>query len=151
MFRLLSSLFAINSVESEWNLHYGAHCYWRDQTYSMFNVTTIKQILNIEPSIDHEDYYHYQIPAYFKSTVTTDWIMDHYDELPRYLKQTTKIMIFEAASIMAANAMCHPRARVGKFDWSDVLQLHNILTTPYSNLLKQKGLEYIGFSLLETE
>ena len=50
-------LFATSNIQSDFDLHYGAHCHWKHEVYSKFNVSNIHEVLNAEPSIDHENYY----------------------------------------------------------------------------------------------
>lgn len=126
-----------NQLSIEWSLHYGAHCHWRDKVFADFNVTTIPQVLNVEPSIDHEEFYHATIPVYFQKNPTMTWLENQWSTLPNKMKTDGLTTIREAASIFAANAMCHPRDRVGKFDWHDVLTLHQRLNSPYRMLLTQ--------------
>ena len=64
-----------------------------------------------------------------------NWVNSNYHMVSSPQRLELDIMVKEAASIFAADAMCHPRARVGKFDWSDVVALHRIIHTPYSDFL----------------
>ncbi len=130
------------SLAYEWLLHYGAHCHWRDQVYSDFKVNSINEVLNIEPSIDHTDYHNATIPDYFHKKeyygVTLTWIDANFKYLEAGVQQQALTMACEAAAILAAHAMCHPRARVGHFDWSDVVRLHEVLqSTGYLAFLKK--------------
>lgn len=113
----------------------GAHQYWKEVVYSQFDVDSIKAVLNVEPAIDHEDYYNATIPTYFKppnrSWITLNWIDANFNMLSNTTQHEAMIVVCESASIFAADAMCHPRARVGKFDWSDVVNLHECLHTPF--------------------
>ena len=63
-------LFAKSNIQSDFDLHYGAHCHWKHEVYAKFNVSNIHEVLNAEPSIDHENYYSATIPQYFKSGIT---------------------------------------------------------------------------------
>jgi len=47
-----------------------------------------------------------------------------YDYVPKEAQQILMKMVCEAAPICAADAICHPRDRVGNFDWGDVITLH---------------------------
>lgn len=120
---------------TQWHVHTLMHAYWKDKVFSSFGVRNIPEVLNLEPSIDHFDHYKTRIPEYFKSDVTTSWIDEHYEYLDADQQEAAKQMLTEAASIMAAHAMCHPRDRVGMFDWSDVTRLHEELRTPYTTLI----------------
>jgi len=126
-----------DALSVQWSLHYGAHCHWRDKVFVDFNVTTIERVLNVEPSIDHEEFYHATIPVYFQKNPTMSWLEKQWSALPDEMKTDALTMIREAAFIFAANAMCHPQDRVGKFDWDDVLKLHQMLDSPYRMLLMQ--------------
>jgi hypothetical protein len=125
------------NIESEWNLHYGAHSHWKKEVYSKFNVTDINQVLNVEPAIDHEDHYHATLPDYFIQNPTVHWIDENYQKLSQDQLKEARIMLDESAAIYAAFAMCHPRDRVGKFDWSDVFRLHQTLITSHFKLLQK--------------
>ena len=54
-------------------------------------------------------------------------------------------IVHEASSIYAAHAMCHPRERVGKFNFTDVLELNEIFHTPYSDFIQSQEYELIQF------
>lgn len=142
MWKQIVSLFASRNLNEEWNLHYGAHHHWRDLVYKKFNVQNIHEVLNVEPSIDHKDYYNASIPEYFKDCSTLEWIDKNYDQLPDDKQHEAQKMMTESAAIYAADAMCHPRDRVGKFDWSDVLSLHECLRTPYLDFIKKHNLTF---------
>lgn len=137
MLKMLRNLFITTHLQLEWDLHYGSHCYWKEQVYLIFGVHSMKEVLNVEPSIDHEEYYGEEVPEYFKKYTTINWINEHFNDMPDGLKQKAKVVAFEAAIIKAADVMCHPRARVGKFDWSDVIKLHEMLHTPYNTFIKE--------------
>lgn len=115
------------SLQAEWDMHWGAHCFWRDRVYADFNVSSIREVLNLEPPIDAVDEYHAAIPDHFGSGLSLYFIEDYYDQMPPSMQAQAKQVLLESASIVAADAMCHPRDRVGKFDWSDVERLHSTL------------------------
>jgi hypothetical protein len=119
------------NLRQEWDLHFGAHCHWRDEVFKSFNVSDIRGVLNAEPPIDDEDFYNATVPPHLKSAITINWISDHWPLIEDDMLPEVKQMLYESASIFAAYAMCHPRARVGKFDWSDVIELHETLHTPF--------------------
>ncbi len=124
----------------EWDLHHGAHLYWRNITYSRFGVNNINELLNIEPSIDHFETYKASIPEYFRSPITVDWIDNNFMEMEHNMQMDAKKIMCEAAAIMAADAMCHPRDRVGKFGWNDVVDLHSTLNTRYLKFILKHDL-----------
>jgi hypothetical protein len=146
MFQRIVALFTAQNVNQEWNGLYGAHCHWKDDVYNKFNAKNIHEILNVEPAIDHDDYYNATIPDYFKEDTTTlNWIDQNFDKLPGDLQYDAKKIVCESAAIFAAHSMCHPRDRVGKFDWSDVLSLHECLKTPYLGFIKKHNLFSVQF------
>lgn len=116
------------NVLNKWDIYYGAHMYWKTQVYTTFKVNNVREVLNVEPSIDHKDYYNATIPDYFNSFETLDWINDNFEDLP---KDDALLVVRDAASIYAAHAMCHPRDKVGKFNWDDVIALHKLLNTKF--------------------
>ena len=126
MFAFLCGLVSMCDT-TQWQLYFGAHNYWKNVTFHRFNVHTVEELLNVEPSIDHIDFYNASIPDYIKSAHTLKWVQSNYDCLPRELRASARKMVCAEAAIVAANAMCHPRARVGNFNWMDVMELHNIL------------------------
>jgi hypothetical protein len=143
MFAKLFAIAAFSQTElkSNWDLHYGAHCHWREDVFQKFNVTNMREVLNVEPAIDDISHYHATIPDYFRSFITVQFIAEHFQEMPSTMKPQAKRVLEESASIFAANAMCHPRDRVGKFDWSDVMQLHQMLQTPFYKFMQKKGID----------
>ena len=89
------------------------------------------KVLNVEPSIDHKEYYNATIPAYFKQDVLfLEWVDQNFDKFEEEKQKEAIKMIKEAATINAVDA-----TRVGKFDWSDVVKLHTTLNTPYIHFL----------------
>jgi hypothetical protein len=140
MFKKIAALLSTQNIHPEWNLHYGAHCHWRNDVYTKFDCKNVHEVLNKEPAIDHENVYNSTISDYFKSGITLTWIDQNFDQLSHNEKIDAKRMVGEAAAIYAAHAMCHPRDRVGKFDWSDVLSLHECLRTPYLDFIKKHNL-----------
>ena len=138
---MLSKFFSSTNIPTMWNIHFGAHQYWKSQVYQSFNISNIKEVLNVEPAIDHEDYYNATIPEYFKSQYKTlDWVDTNLERMNENQKIQAKKMIAEAACIYAADAMCHPRDKVGNFDWQDVVDLHKCLRTPYEAFIKKHNI-----------
>ncbi len=131
MLKLLYALIAKESIADKWDIYFGAHMYWKTQVYTTFKVNNIHELLNVEPAIDHVDYYNATIPNYFHSLETLNWIDANFDDLPSMIKNDALLVVRESASIYAAHAMCHPRDKVGKFNWDDVINLHKCLNTKY--------------------
>jgi hypothetical protein len=133
----MGNLFTGNLVISSLQLtHIPAHAYWKKEVFQRFHVSSIEELLNVEPSIDHTSYYNATIPAYFDKNPTMEWIYFHFRDLDATHKEDVKIMVQEAASIDAAYKMCHPRDRVGTFNWNDVVRLHTTMHTCYSSFLR---------------
>lgn len=125
-------------LDAEWDLYYGAHQYWMGTVYRRYSVSDVHQVLNIEPAIDHVDHYGTRIPDYFRATKTLEWVSQNFKDLGER-QEAAVDMVNEIASVYAADAMCHPRDRVGRFDWSDVLRLHQSLRTPYLEFFRAHG------------
>ncbi len=145
MWKSFIGIFLTRNVTKEWNMHQATHLHYRNDVYTKFHVSNIKEVLNLEPSIDHEDVYNAIIPDYFKEGTTLQWIDQHFDQLPQPIQYDAINIVCEEAAIQAAHAMCHPRDRVGKFDWSDVLRLHVCLNTPYLAFIKKHNLFFQEF------
>lgn len=126
-----SSNFCRERLAVEWDSHFKEHLYWRSQVFSDFGVQNIETLLNLEPSIDHEEYYGYTIPQYFQNEEAVDWIENHFSQLNKSQQLQARTMLDEGAAILGAHAMCHPRDRVGQFDHTDVLRVHETLQTKY--------------------
>lgn len=54
--------------------------------------------------------------------------MEYYPHMSAKAQTEAHSEIADMVAVFAADAMCHPRARVGKFDWSDVVQLTESLS-----------------------
>jgi hypothetical protein len=135
-------LLAVHS-EHEWPVYYGAHCHWREETFKTFGAQNISQLLNLEPSIDHSEHYYTSIPSYFQSDLFPTWLDRNYEYLSPEEQEVAQTIAQEAAAIYAADAMCHPRARVGLFDWTDVRRLLLVLpSNPYAKLFER--FQWIG-------
>lgn len=91
--------------------------------YRQYPASSIRQILNLNPPIDHEHYYHCRISRYFETNEAMDWLIDYYAFLPPSLQSRTHDAITDMVSVYAAHAMCHAHDRMGQFNWSDVLAL----------------------------
>jgi hypothetical protein len=137
------ALFYVADLGAEWDLHFGAHNYWREEVFRTYNVTSCHDLLNLEPA--NTNYYGTSVPRYFKSWTTTQWIVDHYQELPHFPRVQAEQVLQEFAYIFAAEAMCYPRDRVGRFDWSDVVRLHETLGTPFHRFRTSREAEYLDF------
>jgi hypothetical protein len=146
MFQALRALFvATPNLQAQWNVHYGAHQFWKQVVYDSFKVADIHQVLNVEPPIDHGEHYNATIPEYFYEYETLGWVNQHINSMSPTMRAEAIQIVEEAASIEAAHAMCHPYDRVGKFDWSDVVALHESLRTPYDKFFEQQGMKNVTF------
>ncbi len=135
------------NIEAQWELHYGAHQYWKQIVFSRFNVNSIYELLNAQPTIDDEEHYKSLIPDFFKSShpdkifLTLNWIDINFHLLSSTMQYEAKNVIREAASIFAADVLCHSREHSGKLNWSDVVALHESLHTSFDDFFEKHDIK----------
>jgi hypothetical protein len=117
MFQALRALFvATPNLQAQWNVHYGAHQFWKQVVYGSFKVADIHQVLNVDP---HGEHYNPAIPDYFQ------WVDQNINSMPPAMRTEAIQIVEEAASI------------------ADVVALHQCLHTPYDKFFKRHGLKNV--------
>lgn len=111
------------------------------------DAASLREILNLEPSIDHTEHYGTKISDYFSSNDAMNWLLLYYPFLPDELQYETHNFTRDIVTVFAADAMCHPRDRVGKFDWSDVVTLTRMLPGQQPSKLLRTVEQYEQFEL----